>query len=59
MHFMLGGRFGVTKRGTEDDLHAQQIKTRQQIGMEDSVQAVCRRMRRLEGFLDEAAKNFV
>jgi hypothetical protein len=37
-----------------------QIKVRQQIGREDGIQAVCRRMRKLEGFyfLYEAAKNF-
>jgi hypothetical protein len=34
-----------------------QIKERQQIGREDSIQAVCRRMRRLEGFLYEAGTN--
>jgi hypothetical protein len=34
------------------------IKKLQQIGREDSIQAVCRSMRRLVGFLYEAAKNF-
>jgi hypothetical protein len=33
-----------------------QIKVRQQIGREDSIQTV--RMRRVEGFLYEATKNF-
>jgi hypothetical protein len=59
-----GGRFGVPQKGSEDGLcNVQhfagglfhQIKVRQQIGREDSIQAV--RMRRLEGFLYEAATN--
>jgi hypothetical protein len=35
-----------------------QIKVRQQKGRKDSMQDVCRRMRRLKGFLDETPKNF-
>jgi hypothetical protein len=35
------------------------IKVCQQKGRQDSIQAVCRRKRRLEGFLYEAAKNFL
>ncbi len=35
-----------------------QIKVCRWIGRKDSIQAVCRRLRRLEGILYEAAKNF-
>ncbi len=35
-----------------------QIKRRQKLEREDSIQAVFRRMRRLEGFLYQVAKNF-
>jgi hypothetical protein len=35
-----------------------QIKVSQLKGRKDSIQAVCQRMRRLDGFLYEAAKNF-
>jgi hypothetical protein len=35
-----------------------QIKGRQQIGRKESIQAVSRRMKGLEGFLYLAAKNF-
>jgi hypothetical protein len=31
---------------------------RQTIGRKDSIQAICRRIRRLDGFLYEAQKNF-
>jgi hypothetical protein len=33
-------------------------KMHQQIGREDSIQTGCRRMRKLEGLLNEAAENF-
>jgi hypothetical protein len=58
IHFMFGGRFGVSLPGSEDgllrtltDFYFQQKKVRQQIGRKDSIQAVCRRMMRSEGFL--------
>jgi hypothetical protein len=35
-----------------------QIKVRQPIGRKDSIQAVCRRMRRLEAFLYLEVQNF-
>jgi hypothetical protein len=35
-----------------------QIKVRQPIGRKDSIQTVCRRMRRLDAFLYLAAQNF-
>jgi hypothetical protein len=34
------------------------MKARQPIGRRDSLQAVCRRIKILDGFLYEAAKNF-
>jgi hypothetical protein len=35
-----------------------QIKVRQPIGRKDTIQIMCRRSRRLEAFLYEAAQNF-
>jgi hypothetical protein len=53
---MSGGRYGVSQGlGRQLAKHFgeffHQIKVRQQIGRKDSVQAVCLRMWRLEGFL--------
>jgi hypothetical protein len=59
--YVFGGRFGVSQTGSEDGLFDgifQQVKMHKQIGREDSIQAFCRRTRKLEGFLYEAAKNF-
>jgi hypothetical protein len=46
----------VLRSNLADFFH--QIKVRQQIGREDSIQAVRRRMRRLEEFFYEVATNF-
>jgi hypothetical protein len=61
---MFGGRFGVSETCWENGLRItptdffHQIRELQQIRRDDSIQAVCRRMRLLVGFLYEAAKNF-
>ena len=64
IYFSFGGRFGVSQKSSEKTPSADflaeffhQIKERQQIEREDSLQAVRRRMRRFEVFLYERAKN--
>jgi hypothetical protein len=60
---MFGGRFGVFKTGADYGLHSfrwifHQIKVCQRVGRTDSIQAACRRIRRLDAFLYLAAQNF-
>jgi len=61
-HFMFGGRFGVSQTGAVTGcaalwrIFSSRKELREPIGRKDSIQAVCRRMRRLDGFLYEAEK---
>jgi hypothetical protein len=63
IYFNFGGWFGVSQKSSENALRRlfggffHQLKERQQIEREDSLQAVRRRMRRFEVFLYERAKN--
>jgi hypothetical protein len=58
-----GGLNGVSQSGADNWLRSTladffiKIKVRQPIGRKDSLQAVCQRMRGLDGILYEAAKN--
>jgi hypothetical protein len=62
IHFMFGGRFGVSLTGADNGLRSIFLadffikKAHQQIGRKDSIQAVCKRMRRVDGILYAAEK---
>jgi hypothetical protein len=64
IRFKLGGRFGVSQTGAEDGFRSAladfltQIKGPQHVERGVSINAACRRMRRLQAFLYLAAQNF-